>query len=188
MQDAPKIVRERLRAAMPVVNHPDPDVLTAFSERSLPQLERDIVLEHLARCGDCRDVVALALPATEPLQIPAKAPSGGWLAWPTLRWGFVAAGILAIGSLGIVQFQRHTESQKQFHSSLHQAADTEAAGTEAKNEAPAVSSAAPPARERDSASALPAANPSAGEKKFSANIHQPQAPPPPAESSAYMAK
>ncbi len=63
MQNVPKIVRERLRAVTPAVNHPDADALTAFAEHSLPELERDVVLEHLARCGDCRDIVALALPA-----------------------------------------------------------------------------------------------------------------------------
>ena len=176
MQNPPKIVRERLRAAIPAVNHPDPDLLTAFSERSLPQLERDIVLEHLARCLDCRDVVALALPTTEPLQTPANAPTAGWLAWPALRWGFVAAGILAIGSLGIVRFQRH-ESQKQFH-----AASAPVADTEAKNEASAAPAAAPStlAKERD-VTASPAATPAAAEKKRSADGYlSPAAPPPPA--------
>ena len=181
MQDAPKIVRERLKVAMPAVNHPDPDLLTAFSERSLPQLERDIVLEHLARCGDCRDVVALALPATEPLQTPSKAPSAGWLAWPALRWGFVAAGIVAIGSFGIVQFQRRSESQKQFQSSLRQTVDTEAkADTEAKNEALAVPPASPASapKERDETTALPAATPAEARKKRSATVPLAQALPP----------
>ena len=68
MQNVPKIVRERLKAATPAVDHPDADVLTAFAERSLPKREQGVVLEHLARCGDCRDIVALALPATEPVE------------------------------------------------------------------------------------------------------------------------
>jgi len=109
MQDVPKIVRERLRAATPVANHPGADVLTAFVERSLPELERAIVLEHLARCGDCRDVLALALPASEPVQTVISPARGGWLSWPALRWGFVAAAGLAIVSLGIVQYQRHLQ-------------------------------------------------------------------------------
>jgi hypothetical protein len=113
MQEVPKIVRARLRAAKPDVAHPDADLLTAFSERSLPPPERDAVLDHLARCGDCRDIVALALPATEPVQTvispylagPARS---GWLTWPALRWAFVAAGIVAIASIGILKYQKST--------------------------------------------------------------------------------
>ena len=108
MQDVPKIVSERLKAATPAVNHPDADALTAFSERSLPELERDIVLEHLARCGECREVVALALPAMEQVDAPILPAPGGWLAWPVLRWGFVSAGIILVASLGIVLYQRQT--------------------------------------------------------------------------------
>ena len=106
MQNVPKIVRERLRAATPAVDHPDADVLTAFAERSLPKREQGVVLEHLARCGDCRDIVALALPATEPVEAVVNRSSSGWLAWPALRWAFVAVGVVAIASLGIVQYQR----------------------------------------------------------------------------------
>ena len=106
MQNVPKIVRERLRAATPAVDHPDADVLTAFAERSLPKREQGVVLEHLARCGDCRDIVALALPQTEPVEAVANRSSSGWLTWPALRWAFVAVGVVAIASLGIVQYQR----------------------------------------------------------------------------------
>ena len=62
MQNVPKIVRERLKAAPPATEHPDANALTAFAERVLPERERALVFDHLARCGDCRDVVALALP------------------------------------------------------------------------------------------------------------------------------
>jgi hypothetical protein len=107
MQNVPNIVRDRLKAATPAVNHPDADVLTAFTERSLPALERSTVLEHLARCRDCRDIVALALPASEPLPATAPYSPRAWLTWPALRWGCVAAGIIAIASFGALQYQRH---------------------------------------------------------------------------------
>ena len=109
MQNVPKIVRERLQAATPAVNHPDADVLTAFAERSLPDVERTVVLEHLARCGDCRDIVALALPATEPVENAISPSPRGWLTWPALRWGFVAAGVVAIVSFGVLQYQRRSQ-------------------------------------------------------------------------------
>src|SRR6266571_6531419 len=109
MQNVPNIVRERLKAAAPAVDHPDADLLTAFVERSLSNRERSVLLEHLARCGDCRDVVSLALPATESVQSILAASPRGWLTWPALRWGLVAAGIVAIASFGIVQYRQHLQ-------------------------------------------------------------------------------
>jgi len=109
MQNLPKIVREQLKAGTAVANHPDADVLTAFAEKSLPAMERDGVLEHLARCHDCRDIVALALPETEAgmMVVPVRS---GWLAWPALRWGFAAAGVVLVASLGIVQFKQRSQT------------------------------------------------------------------------------
>jgi len=106
MEKVPQIVRERLRVAAPVVNHPDADVLTAFTERSLPEPERAIVLEHLARCGDCREVVALALPESMPVTAQTAPSRTGWLPWPALRWGIALAGVALIASVGIVQYHR----------------------------------------------------------------------------------
>jgi hypothetical protein len=110
MQNVPKIVRERLKAATLPAHHPDANVLTAFTERSLGEDERGTVLDHLARCGDCRDIVALALPASEGTAAPARVSVSGWLTWPALRWGLVAAGVAAIAALGVVQYQRRTEN------------------------------------------------------------------------------
>jgi len=104
MHNVPKIVSERLRVAG-VKEHPDADVLTAFAERSLPAQERNSVVEHLSRCADCREIVSLALP-DEPVREMGRQPrSGTWLIWPALRWGFVAAGIVAIASLGVIEFK-----------------------------------------------------------------------------------
>jgi len=118
MQNVPKIVRERLQAAAPSVvragadssAHPDADLLTAFAERSLPEFERASVLDHLARCGECREVVALALPASEEMSGPAvrgvRTSTRGWLTWPALRWGLVATGVVAVASVGILRYRR----------------------------------------------------------------------------------
>jgi len=106
MQNVPQIVRERLKVTPPVVNHPDADALTAFAERSLPDGERTVVLEHLARCSDCRDIVALALPESDAAQAVTVPARSGWLTWPTLRWGFAAAGIVVIASFGVLEYQR----------------------------------------------------------------------------------
>lgn len=132
MQNVPKIVRERLKAASPATEHPDANALTAFAERVLPERERVLVFDHLARCSDCRDIVALALPATEPVEVAAKSSARGWLTWPALRWGLAAAGVVAIASLGIVQYQRGLRSE---NLESKTPARVEVAAKEAKNEA-----------------------------------------------------
>jgi protein TonB len=52
--------------------HPDAELLSAFAEQALGGSERDDVLHHLAACGRCRQVVALARNAAEP-DVVAKA-------------------------------------------------------------------------------------------------------------------
>lgn len=45
--------------------HPDAECLSAFAERALGESERGAVLAHLAVCGRCRQVVALAREAAD---------------------------------------------------------------------------------------------------------------------------
>lgn len=130
MTDVPKIVYDRLRAAqkhqplpgaaLPEQEHPDADLLVAFAEQMLSMTERDSMLEHLALCGDCREVIALALPAVDLAAVPIAAesepdratpvlakterswlPLAGWpkLGWPSLRWAALAAGVVVVASL-----------------------------------------------------------------------------------------
>jgi len=112
MPEVPKIVHDRLRAAKPADHHPDADVLTAFAEQALPAIERDRVTEHLSRCRDCREIVALGLPALEavpqPRTVAEGVPAGvaptaerqrNWLAWPNLRWAALAAGVVVVASM-----------------------------------------------------------------------------------------
>src|ERR1700722_470981 len=113
MQDVPKIVQKRLQETAGAEAHPDADLLTAFAEQSLGESERTGVMEHLARCGDCREVVALALPANEAVAEAATSrPSrGGWFSWPVLRWSVAIAGIIAIASFGILQYRQRQKSE-----------------------------------------------------------------------------
>ncbi|HEY6337901.1 MAG TPA: YCF48-related protein [Candidatus Sulfotelmatobacter sp.] len=110
MSELPNIVRERLKASRPASAHPDAEVLTAFVERSLPEFERALVTEHLARCHDCRDILALSLPApvvVETVRVPFPGHRG-WLRAPVLRWGVVAAGFAVLAVTGLLQYQgRH---------------------------------------------------------------------------------
>jgi hypothetical protein len=105
MQNVPKIVKERLKSAAIAVDHPDANVLSAFSERTLADRERSQVMEHLARCGECREVVALAFLPEEPGLAVVRPPRGSWLSWPRLRWGLVAAGVIVVGSFGLLRYE-----------------------------------------------------------------------------------
>ena len=117
MTEVPKIVYDRLRAALPEQAHPDADLLAAFAEQALSAGEREGVLQHLALCEDCRDVVALALPAadvtppqtadengvrTTVSQAGSRAPRKLSLAWPTLRWAALAAGAVVAAAVLLV--------------------------------------------------------------------------------------
>ena len=90
--------------------HPEADLLTAFVEHSLADSERARMLEHLAHCTDCREIVMLALPATETVAITtsSRRVRNRWFNWPVLRWGVVAAGIIAVASIGMVQYRQRT--------------------------------------------------------------------------------
>jgi hypothetical protein len=123
MQNVPKIVRDRLQrpGSAAAESHPDADLLTAFAEHSLASGERDHVLQHLAQCGDCREIVHLALPASEvaaPHSFSSRTQAG-WLRWPALRWGAVAAGILAVMSIGVLRLN-HRENKMLISDSLVQ--------------------------------------------------------------------
>src|SRR5437879_9185267 len=86
MPELPKIVRDRLNASKAAGGHPGADLLTAFAELALPAAERAFVMEHLGRCGECREVVSLALPASEAVEMAGAAGRRGWLRGPLLRW------------------------------------------------------------------------------------------------------
>jgi len=101
MTDLPKIVRERMQAAV-AGDHPDPDLLTAFAEQTLPERERTPLLNHLARCADCRDILSLAaVPAgsiatqTKDTRVARLAP---WFTFPVLRWSALAACLVIVST------------------------------------------------------------------------------------------
>jgi hypothetical protein len=124
MTEVPKIVHDRLRAAELAhaeagPSHPDADLLTAFAEQALLPAERDGVLQHLASCGDCRELIALALPRealvvasgaaeTAAVRTPVSATKSerNWLnafAWPGLRWAALAAGVVVASSVFLLR-------------------------------------------------------------------------------------
>jgi Putative zinc-finger len=72
MTNVPKIVHHRLWASLPEQTHPEANLLAAFAEQTLSATEREGVLQHLALCADCREVIALAVPTPDLAQIPAE--------------------------------------------------------------------------------------------------------------------
>jgi hypothetical protein len=97
MEQLPKIVTQRLQATSKAGPHPDPNLLTALVEKSLAERERVQVLEHIAQCANCRDIVALSLPEIEMARATAPTKSG-WLSWRVLRWGAAAACVVVVGA------------------------------------------------------------------------------------------
>ena len=85
MPELSQIVRQRLASRGVAGDHPDADTLTAYAEQLLPSAERSRVLEHIAACGHCREVVALSLP--EPVESAVAtlaAPRRRTWRWPAL--------------------------------------------------------------------------------------------------------
>jgi Photosynthesis system II assembly factor YCF48/Putative zinc-finger len=113
MEQLPKIVQRRLPGTPKSGAHPDPDLLTAFVEKSLSDGERSQVLQHLAECADCRDVMSLALPETESSASPG-AERSRWLSWPVLRWGALAACIVVVSAAITLRHDRRSTNQPSF--------------------------------------------------------------------------
>lgn len=108
MEQLPKIVQQRLRGPAQPGVHPDPDLLTAFAEKSLNGGERTRVLQHLVECAHCREVLSLAMPEIEPALAPGLARSK-WLSWPVLRWGALAACVVVVSAAVALHYE-HQES------------------------------------------------------------------------------
>ncbi len=117
MMSIPQSVRARLAAEAMAGSHPDANILTAFAEQALSERERREVFGHLAGCGECRELLALA-GAAEEIGAPVaeevlSAAHGPWFAWPTMRWaGLAATIVIAVGLFwprftGNTDFQRH---------------------------------------------------------------------------------
>ncbi len=101
-----KLVSVRLKshAAGP---HPDPELVAAFAENSLPQEDRVDLLEHFAACNDCRDILYLAVPDTAEAQpVVAASRRQPRFAW---RWATLAASVVIIGS--VIVSNRHMFTQ-----------------------------------------------------------------------------
>jgi hypothetical protein len=154
MQNLPKIVAKRLQS-LPAESHPDADLLTAFAEQSLTRAERDQVVEHLARCGDCRETLSLALPP----QVESQGLADSSLNWfrgtllrgSALRWAAVAASVVLIASIGTLQFRR--QQGRELAVNVFQA--KQAIATPAQSSQPSSQAAVPQAGAQEDKLAVP---------------------------------
>lgn len=103
MAEVPKIVRERL-SSQAAGEHPDANRLSAFAERALTEPERSQMLDHLSRCADCRQIVALTAPELTEEQVTVTQLPGASRSWwrsPLLHWGaFTAAALVVLIAVG----------------------------------------------------------------------------------------
>lgn len=111
MREVPTVVQKRLLAAAKPEVHPDTDVLSAFAERRLAGQERSHVLNHLAHCTDCREVVFLATTPAEVTDTPLPS-AATVLRWPTLRWSVAAACLVIVGAAVLLR-QDYASDRKQ---------------------------------------------------------------------------
>jgi hypothetical protein len=64
-ENIPKPILDALAREATPSDHPSADVLAAFVEHALAEAEKQSVTDHLARCGECREIVFLASGAVE---------------------------------------------------------------------------------------------------------------------------
>jgi hypothetical protein len=114
MEQLPKVAQQRLRTTANAGVHPDPDLLTAFRELSLKERERAQVLQHLAQCADCREVVSLAMPEAGILAPSRIQGESRWLTWPVLRWGALAACAVVVSTAVTLHYYERRPSVATF--------------------------------------------------------------------------
>src|ERR1700690_469994 len=89
-----KLVAGRLKAQAAAGAHPDPELLSPFADNALSEVERSPLLQHLAVCSDCREILYLAspnLPEMQKVLVPQPRPFTfrRWI----FGWGALAASI-----------------------------------------------------------------------------------------------
>ncbi len=92
--------------------HPDTESLSAFAEQALDERERGQVLAHLAVCGRCRRVVALAQEAGLDAEVVAPAagraaiqPYAWWRTWRFVWAPAAVAAAFAVASISVYMRQ-----------------------------------------------------------------------------------
>jgi len=92
--------------------HPDAESLNAFIEQALPQPERAQILEHMAACRQCRQVVFLAQQAATAADAPATIRPDAWYRNWHLNWRLAWAPELAAFALIVILVIAHYARQR----------------------------------------------------------------------------
>ncbi len=194
MPEVPKIVYERLRSAgAPDGAHPESNLLAAFAEQALSAAEHESLVQHLAQCAECREMVALSLPALEvaperateaaaPVERVSIPRRQTWFAWNRLGWAGLAAGVVIAASVLMMQSggrkNVNEAQQKPVVTQAPQVGRTDAASR------PPSSEVATTAENRPRSLALPAASRRNEMKKLTAPAAAPKEPASPPQVSA----
>jgi hypothetical protein len=159
--------------------HPDTESLSAFAEQALDERERGQVLAHLAVCGRCRRVVALAQEAGLDAEVQAPAagraaiqPYAWWRRWRFVWAPAAVAAALAVASIsvymrqaepnrGTIKIAEQTVTENESTTSNQPQRRAQQERTQAALQAAAPESAMSPARsfKRESAGAAPKPSP-----------------------------
>ncbi len=112
MNELPKSVRDELARQQRSEEHPDANLLSAYSEGNATPAERANVEAHLAVCTDCRETLFLAAPPAPVAEMPRPAAAQQRSRWfPVwVPWAAAAAMIVGVGTLTYTS--RHHEASK----------------------------------------------------------------------------
>jgi hypothetical protein len=96
-------LRRELARSQPETSHPEPNLLNGFAEGMLLAREREAIVDHLAGCAECREVVSLAVDSVAPEAAKAEViaislrPRSVFRVW--LPVGAAAAGIVIASAI-----------------------------------------------------------------------------------------
>jgi hypothetical protein len=89
--------------------HPDAETLSAFAEQALSAKERGQILEHLAACGRCRQIVALAREAADAeVAVPRHEIVRSRIWWRS--WGLALAPVAVVMATAVIAVYVHERS------------------------------------------------------------------------------
>jgi hypothetical protein len=112
VNELPKSVRDELARQQQAETHPDADLLTAYSEGTATLAERSQIEQHLAVCGDCREVMFLAAPE-KPAETPAIVTAKSRPRWfPVWAPWAAAAAILIVATVTYTRHDSPAESAR----------------------------------------------------------------------------
>jgi Photosynthesis system II assembly factor YCF48 len=137
MEKLPNTVRDRMSGSR-AGSHPDAELLNAFAEQVATERERISILDHLAGCSACRQVLALSAPELSPVAATlspntSDVSMAAWFRWRTLKWASMAACVVVVGAAATLW---RTERHSQFAMTPQSAVNSDAYSASGKQAAP----------------------------------------------------